>query len=98
MAGGDAWRDLFQLLGGGDDDGRLVQHNQVLSSKSTIKALTARSEALTTAGPNADPAQIAAIEEQYAGVGYKPSKPRPELFEKKADGSTKLKAMLRAVV
>lgn len=73
-------------------DGRVVQHNEVLTSKSTIKALTARSEALATVGPNADPAQIAAIEEQYVGIGYKPSKPRPELFEKKPDGSTKLKA------
>lgn len=73
-------------------DGRTVQHKDVLTGKSTIKALTARSEALAAVGPNADPEQIAAIERQYEGVGYKPLKERPELFERRADGSTKLKA------
>lgn len=72
-------------------DGTTIQHNEVLTSKSTIKALTARSEALASLGSNPDPAQLATIEEQYAGIGYKPSRPRPELFEKKPDGSTKLK-------
>lgn len=71
-------------------NGRTVQHSEVLTSKSTIKALTARSEALAAAGAGADPAQLEAIEQQYAGIGYKPSKPRPELFEQKKDGSTKL--------
>lgn len=73
-------------------DGRVVQYQQVLNgTKSTIKALTARSEALAALGDNPDPAQVAMIEEQYAGVGYKPSKPKPDLFERKPDGSTKLK-------
>lgn len=72
-------------------DGRVVEYGQVITPKSTIKALKARSEALAMAGANADPEQLAAIEEQYAGIGYRASKPRPELFENKADGSTKLK-------
>lgn len=74
-------------------DGRTVQYKDVLTSKSTIKALTARSEALASVGPNGDPAQIAAIEAQYAaaGVGYKPGRPRPEIFEKSKSGATKLK-------
>lgn len=75
-------------------DGRLVDHKEVLTSKSTIKALTARSEAIASLGDNPIPEQLAAVEEQYRaeGVGYKPAKPRPELFERKPDGSTKLKA------
>lgn len=72
-------------------DGTVIQHSEVLTSKSTIKALTARSEAIASLGPNPDPSQLARIEEQHAGIGYKPSKPRPELFEKKPDGSTKLR-------
>ncbi|MCI4659656.1 hypothetical protein [Cryobacterium zhongshanensis] len=72
-------------------DGRVVEFKDVISAKSTIKALTARSEAIASMGDNPDPAQLAVIEEQYAGIGYKPSKPRPELFEQKKDGSTKLK-------
>jgi hypothetical protein len=72
-------------------DGRVIEYKEVITTKSTIKALTARSEALASLGDNPDPDQVASIEQQYAGIGFKPSKPRPELFERKPDGSTKLK-------
>jgi hypothetical protein len=94
-------------------DGRVVEWSEVITPKSTIKALKARSEALAMAYANARPEQALdigyqlagaeaylaqaieeqhlSIEEQYAGVGYKQSKPRPQMFERKADGSTKLK-------
>lgn len=72
-------------------DGTVIQHSEVLTAKSTIKALTERSQAIAALGDTPDPEQLAAIEARYAGIGYKPSKPRPELFESKPDGSTKLK-------
>ncbi|ROR76032.1 hypothetical protein SAMN06295974_3821 [Plantibacter flavus] len=72
-------------------NGRVVQHGEVLTAKATIKALTARSEAIAALGANPSPEQLDAIEQQYVGAGYKPAKPRPELFEQKVDGSTKLK-------
>ena len=106
---------VVRLAKGGVElpDGRVVEYNQVLTTKSTIKALKARSEALAMAQANARPHQLSDIgyqiagveeelaeaikmqqsplEEQYKDIGYKMSKPRPELFETKADGSTKLK-------
>lgn len=73
-------------------DGRVIPYKEVLTSKTTLKALKARSEVIAQLGDNPDPAALAAIEEEYAGHGYKPAKPRPELFDQKSDGATKLKA------
>lgn len=111
-------------------NGTVVPHGDVLTSKTTIKALKARSEELAelqskylrqrallqetiqaaTSSADKDAAQyleeakdeltelgdgpraedIAAINEKYKGIGYKPSKPKPEMFKTKADGSTRL--------
>jgi hypothetical protein len=77
-------------------DGRLVQYSEVLTSKSTIKALTAMSQAIEAAEPgwttNPHPnwEAISAIEAQYPGVGYKDPVPSPVMFKQSADGSTKL--------
>ena len=75
-------------------DGTTIKHTDVLTSKTTIKALTARSEAIAALGENPDPEQLAAVEEEFAGIGYRPSKPRPEIFKTQTDGSTKLKPNL----
>lgn len=71
-------------------DGTVIPYKDLLTSKSTIKALTARSEAIAALGPDPDPQAVAAVDEQFKGIGYKPTPPRPELFTTSPDGSTKL--------
>ncbi len=80
-------------------DGRVVQYSEVLTSKSTIKALTAMSEALEAGYPGwatcppdqFDGERYFEIASQFPGVGYREPTAPPALFEQKADGSTKLK-------
>lgn len=79
-------------------DGRVVQHSEVLTSKSTIKALTAMSEALEAAYPGwatvpadqFDGERYWEVAKGFTGIGYKPGIAKPELFKANADGSTKL--------
>lgn len=78
------------------DDGTEIPYKDVLtSSKSTIKALKARSEFIeeVLGGDPKNPtqSQIEKAEEEFPGVGFKKPKALPELFEAKTDGSTKLK-------
>jgi hypothetical protein len=79
-------------------DGRVVQHSEVLTSKSTIKALTAMSEALEAAYPGwatipagqFDGERYWEVAKNFPGIGYKPGIAKPELFKASTDGSTKL--------
>ncbi|MET0885667.1 MAG: hypothetical protein ABWX92_04380, partial [Mycetocola sp.] len=79
-------------------DGRVVQHSEVLTSKSTIKALTAMSEALEAAYPGwatipaekFDGERYWEVAKDFPGIGYKPGIAKPSLFKVNADGSTKL--------
>ncbi len=73
-------------------DGQVINYTEVLTSKSTIKALKARSEEIEALGPHPSADAIAAINAKYPDIGYKPSKPMPQLFDpNKKDGATKLK-------
>lgn len=69
---------------------RSVAYGEVLTSKSTIKALKERSERIAALGPDPDPAQVALVEADYKGVGWKPGPKVPTLFESSTNGSTKL--------
>ncbi|WP_311245304.1 MULTISPECIES: hypothetical protein [unclassified Microbacterium] len=79
-------------------DGRVVQHAEVLASKSTIKNLKAMSEALEVEYPGwatcpeelFDHERYREIAARFPSVGYKESLPKPELFKVLKDGSTKL--------
>lgn len=75
-----------------DGSTAIVPYKDVLTSKSTIKALKERSEAITALGPDPDPADVAEVESRFPGVGWKPGPKRPELFEPSPDRSNKLKA------
>lgn len=72
-------------------DGTEVPFKDVLTSKSTIKALTQRKEDIAALGDNPSAEQLAEIEEQYKGLGYKDfGSKRPQLFIDNPDGSNKL--------
>lgn len=79
--------------------GRTVKWNEVLSSKTRLidcKEISQElEEAFASLPMAAGPEQIAAaaqeVYDRRPSIGYKPSKPRPVLFEKSGDGSTKLK-------
>lgn len=86
-------------------DGTELTRAKVLTSATSLKLLKAEVEAREAleeqiaaleAGDEADAAEKverlwADHAEQYGAVGYRPDKPRPALFEKNANGSTKLK-------
>ncbi|HEU5223123.1 MAG TPA: hypothetical protein VFU07_05505 [Candidatus Lumbricidophila sp.] len=82
-------------------DGTEMTRAQVLTSGTSLKLLKAKREAeqelddwLNTPGADAEVAALRteALEEQFANVGYRPDKLRPELFEKLGSGATKLKS------
>lgn len=74
-------------------DGREVSRSEVLVGGTTLKKLRERAEALTEAAANgADEQMLAELRDSFGKIGYREDKPLPELFERNADGSTKLKA------
>lgn len=81
-------------------DGRVVQYSEVLTGKSTIKALTEMSQAFDEVHPGwrDEPDHGSWYEEYYSvvtrfpGIGYKPTEADPVMFKKSPDGSTKLNA------
>lgn len=73
-----------------DGEVRRVAWSEVITSKTTLKALRERRARLDALGEDPDPALVAEVEADYAGMGFKPGPKKTDLFKPMADGSTKL--------
>lgn len=71
-------------------DGTLIPRKELLTAKTRKRDLEAMRERLAEVTEPAERQRIMA--EEFEGIGYRPHKPLPLLFEEKPDGSNKLKA------
>lgn len=71
-------------------DGVVIPRKELLTAKTRKRDLQSMRERLAEVTDPAERQQI--MDEEFEGIGYRPHKPLPLLFEEKADGSNKLKA------